>query len=274
MVELLVASGAISSFDISSEELEVHKVILLYSFKGIFYVSITGVGTIPECFTVYNANDLSLVKEDGLIGEIREYIDELSGLEFSVPKREADFEKGPQREELDTVTQIQSSDSWDDYKPASLKYFVGRKRQKDKIFGFLNAARSNELPKRVFYIDGKSGWGKSSLMSDLRERCRNKHYKNKYLSVVIDSRSANSNNFLPLCYELLINKAVEAGFIPKNSFLSRFLLHTISLAMIFRKTSYLGLKKNRKYWFWYSISSRIFLEKKVYLKVFISFCWM
>ncbi|WP_045825911.1 restriction endonuclease [Teredinibacter turnerae] len=216
VIELLVASGTISSFDNSSEELEVHKVILLYSFKGIFYVSITGGGTIPEYFTVYHANDLSLIKEDDLISEIRAYIDELSGLENFIPEIEGSFEKEPQREELDTVTQIQSSDSWDDYKPASLKYFVGRKRQKDKIFGFLNAARSNELSKRVFYIDGKSGWGKSSLMSDLRERCRNRHYKNKFLSVVIDSRSANSNNFLPLCYELLINKAVETGFIPKK----------------------------------------------------------
>lgn len=216
VIDLLVASGAISSFDISSENLEVHKVILLYSFKGIFYISIIGNGTIPEYFTVYSAKDLCLINKDDLIHEISEYVDELSGLERFFPETESNLEKEQKREELDTVTQIQSSDSWDDYKPASLKYFVGRKRQKDKIFGFLNEARSNEIPKRVFYIDGKSGWGKSSLMSDLRERCRNRHYKNKYLSVVIDSRSANSNNFLPLCYELLIKKAVDSDFIPKE----------------------------------------------------------
>lgn len=216
VIDLLVASGSISRFDTSSEDLEVHKVILLYSFKGIFYISITGNGTIPEYFTVYNAKDLCLIKNDELVHEIREYVDELSGLERFFPETEGNLEKEQKSEELDTVTQIQSSDSWDDYKPASLKYFVGRKRQKDKIFGFLNEARSNEIPKRVFYIDGRSGWGKSSLMSDLRERCRNRHYKNKYLSVVIDSRSANSNNFLPLCYELLISKAVESDFIPKE----------------------------------------------------------
>jgi len=216
VIELLVASNSITDFSNHSIDLEVSKVILLYSYKGVFYIPIMGGGTIPTHFCVYDAKNLALVSDSEQISDIKEYIDELRDLDlYEIESRDPKvlMDKAI---EIESVTEIQSSDSWDDYKPASLKYFVGRKRQKDKLFGFLNDTRSASVEKRVFYIDGKSGWGKSSLMSDLRERCRNKHYKNKYLSVVIDSRSANSNNFLPLAYEVLIQKAVKEKFIPEK----------------------------------------------------------
>ncbi|MEZ5587003.1 MAG: AAA-associated domain-containing protein [Sedimenticolaceae bacterium] len=216
VIELLVASKSISEYSSRLQGEEGFKVILLYSYFGVYYITIIGRGTIPESFCVNDAKDMSALNDETIVSKIKDYIDELNDLGI--------YEKGPEGDkpeyrghaEIDTVTEIQSSDSWDDYKPASLKYFVGRKRQKDKIFAFLSEARSSSIEKRVFYIDGKSGWGKSSLMSDLRERCRNKHYKNKYFSVVIDSRSANSNNFVALAYELLIKKSVRSSFIPEK----------------------------------------------------------
>jgi hypothetical protein len=219
VIELLVASGSVADFVLNEKTLNVSKVILLYSYKGIYWVPILSSGTVPTHFSVLYGNDLSALEDDDLILEIQDYIDEIQSLEvykLSHPSNEKNEVASRYLEipEMETVTEIQSSDSWDDYKPASLKYFVGRKRQKDKIFGFLNDVKNSGIDKRVFYIDGKSGWGKSSLMSDLRERCRNQHYRKKYLSSVIDSRSANSNNFLPLAYELLIKKAVKEKFIP------------------------------------------------------------
>jgi hypothetical protein len=215
VIELLVASTSVIEFTFEQKTLEVTKVILLYSYKGIYYIPILSSGTLPTHFSILDGKDLSSIEDPEKIKEIQEYIEELSSLEFyqdNISNSLSELEVP----EMETVTEIQSSDSWDDYKPAALKYFVGRKRQKDKIFGFINDVRNNSIEKRAFYIDGKSGWGKSSLMSDLRERCRNKHYKNKYLSSVIDSRSANSNNFLPLAYELLIKKAVKEKFIPNK----------------------------------------------------------
>ena len=215
VIELLVASKSIIEFSFEQKSLEVSKVILLYSYKGIYYIPILSAGTIPTHFTILDGKNLSGIEDPERIKEIQDYIEELNSLEFHQDNISV---QAPEIEvpEMETITEIQSSDSWDDYKPAALKYFVGRKRQKDKIFGFINDVRNNSNDKRVFYIDGKSGWGKSSLMSDLRERCRNKHYRNKYLSTVIDSRSANSNNFLPLAYELLINKAAQEKFIPNK----------------------------------------------------------
>jgi hypothetical protein len=215
VIELLVASKSVIEFSFEQKSLEVFKVILLYSYKGIYYIPILSTGTIPTHFTILDGKDLSSIEDKERINEIQDYIEELNSLEFYQNKASV-IVNNVEVQDMETVTEIQSSDSWDDYKPAALKYFVGRKRQKDKIFGFINDVRNNTNDKRVFYIDGKSGWGKSSLMSDLRERCRNKHYRKKFLSSVIDSRSANSNNFLPLAYELLINKAVKEKFIPNK----------------------------------------------------------
>lgn len=216
VIELLVASKLISEYSSDLQGEVVFKVILLYSYFGIYYITIIGRGTIPESFSVNDAKDMSELNDEAIVTKIKNYIDELNDLDIYEKGSEINEREHHVHAEIDTVTEIQSSDSWDDYKPASLKYFVGRKRQKDKIFAFLNETRSSIIEKRVFYIDGKSGWGKSSLMSDLRERCRNRHYKNKYLSIVIDSRSANSNNFVALAYELLIKKSVRSGFIPEK----------------------------------------------------------
>jgi hypothetical protein len=215
VIELLVASKSVIEFSFEQKSLVVSKVILLYSYKGIYYIPILSAGTIPTHFTVLDGRSLSGIEDPERIKEIQDYIEELSSLEFH---QENNSIKASELEvpEMETVTEIQSSDSWDDYKPAALKHFVGRKRQKEKIFGFINDVRNNSNDKRVFYIDSKSGWGKSSLMSDLRERCRNRHYRNRYLSSVIDSRSANSNNFLPLAYDLLVKKAVQEKFIPNR----------------------------------------------------------
>ena len=109
-------------------------------------------------------------------------------------------------EELETVVEIQESETWDDYKPASSKFFVGREEYKTKIFSFLEDVRNKKTNQRIFYLDGKSGWGKSSLLTDLRGKFRNKHYKNQYFSYVVDSRSANSQNFIALAFTNMLKK--------------------------------------------------------------------
>ncbi len=117
---------------------------------------------------------------------------------------------------METVVEIQESETWDDYKPASSKFFVGRDEYKTKIFTFLEDVRNKKTNQRVFYLDGKSGWGKSSLLTDLRGKFRNKHYKNQYFSYVVDSRSANSQNFIALAFTNMLEKAASSKFIDKE----------------------------------------------------------
>ncbi|WP_319561038.1 hypothetical protein [Marispirochaeta sp.] len=96
-------------------------------------------------------------------------------------------------------------------------FFVGRKTIEDEILDFFNNVLSNKTDKRVFYLDGKSGWGKSSFLNEIKGRTRNKHYKNKYFAYVVDSRSANSQNFIALAFSKMIEKAAKSNFI-KESF--------------------------------------------------------
>ena len=211
VIDLLIVSNSINNFNSQVANFEVNKLILLYSHFGVFYISILSTSTVPSHFSVFDAKSLKCEEDNLLIKKISSYIEELSTLQYMTTRETSSLQDPDQ---LETVAEIQESDSWDDYKPASTKYFVGRKSQKDKLFGFLNDVHENTTTKRVFYIDGKSGWGKSSLMNDLRGRCRNKHYKNKYFSLVVDSRSANSHDFLPLSYKKLIEKATNENFIP------------------------------------------------------------
>ena len=86
----------------------------------------------------------------------------------------------------------------------------------DKITNLLKDIQEKKIPNRVFYIDGKSGWGKSSLLVALRGTYRNKYYKNKYFAYVVDSRSANSQSFISLAFTKMLEKASKQDFIPSN----------------------------------------------------------
>ncbi len=68
--------------------------------------------------------------------------------------------------------------------------------------------------RRVFFVEGKSGWGKSSLIAQLRVRLRNKRYKNQVFLLAVDSRSANTPDFVSLAFAKLAKESVAAGFIP------------------------------------------------------------
>ncbi|MFZ5950860.1 MAG: AAA-associated domain-containing protein [Candidatus Rifleibacteriota bacterium] len=250
VMELLVASSTISNYDYEFTGLDINKLILLYSHLGVFYIPIMSSGTIPESFSILDAKCNSIIKEASVIDSIKNYIEELRPLGYKddpCKRTNIEDQRDQTKKEIETIAEIQSSASWDDYKPASLKYFVGRKRQKDFLFGVLDEIRKGNSNKRVFYIDGKSGWGKSSLINDLKERCRNMHYKNKYFCLAVDSRSANSHNFIPLAFKMILKKAVEDKFIP-SQFLSVKIPSTFDIladpnTMLLQE----WLKKNSRY---------------------------
>jgi len=217
VIELLEASGQIKPFIKAFAKYRISKIILLYSYFGTFYVVLFSNSTIPSHFGVFIADDLSFQNNSELISKIRECVREVQSLDY----KESDYEgvpaqKADQRSEIEieTVAEIQSSDSWYDYKPASKRYFVGRKEIQDRIFAWFDAVQENATEKRVFYLDGKSGWGKSSLLNSIKARTGNHHNKHKLHSLIIDSRSANSQNFIALAFSMLIKNATESGFLP------------------------------------------------------------
>jgi len=120
---------------------------------------------------------------------------------------------------IETISEVQESENWFDYLPASSvnKHFVGRDTIRTQILEYLQRNTINQIKKRIFYLNGKSGWGKSSLLLEIKGRCRNKYYKNKFFTLAIDTRSALSDNFVALSFEKLIKEAIKEKFINETS---------------------------------------------------------
>lgn len=217
IIELLEASNEIKNFNYIFENFHFTKLILLYSYFGIYYIPLYSDTTQPKYFSIFNAKTMEELSDEKTLEHIKKEVKDIEQLTFKMTNIKS--EKPAQldiKEEMETVVEIQESEVWDDYKPASSKFFVGRDEYKKKIFTFLEDVKNKKTKQRVFYLDGKSGWGKSSLLTDLRGRFRNKHYKNKYFSYVVDSRSANSQNFIALSFSNMLSKAAENKFIDKK----------------------------------------------------------
>jgi Novel STAND NTPase 1 len=211
-IELLVASTQIQAIDFKDEIYSVTKTILFYSYFGNFYITILSNSTLPTHFTVCDAKTLENINSE-LLERVIDEVDEIKSLipYFSTPIP-SKYETEPI---LETIAEIQESDSWYDYKPAASRFFVGRKKIEDELLSFFNNVLKNDTDKRIFYLDGKSGWGKSSFLNEIKGRTRNKHHKNKYFAYVVDSRSANSQNFIALAFSKMLEKAASLNFIEK-----------------------------------------------------------
>ncbi|CDS91377.1 conserved hypothetical protein [Sphingobacterium sp. PM2-P1-29] len=101
---------------------------------------------------------------------------------------------------------------------SSRNHFVGRDEIRRDVFSFFKEIEDTKTDKRIFYLNGKSGWGKSSFVLEIKGRCQNKHYRNRFFTVAIDTRSANSDNFVALSFNKIIKEAYEQNFIEKSIF--------------------------------------------------------
>lgn len=214
IIDLLVDSKEIHEFSLNIENFKIFKTILLYSYLGVYYIALLSNSTIPEYFTICRADNLEPVKDKNTIDSIQKIVKDIQNKSFIENQSTLVVKKNHETKvNIDIVAEIQESESWNDLKPASTKYFVGRKIIKDQIFDLFEKMLKNQTKNRIFYIEGKSGWGKSSLLTELRGRCRNKHYKNKYFLFPVDSRSADSSNFVALTFKKLLEEAVSEGFL-------------------------------------------------------------
>lgn len=217
IIELLEASNEIKNFNYKFENFHFTKLVLLYSYFGIYYISLYSDTTQPKYFSIFNAKTMEEVSDNKTLENIKKEVKDIEQLTFKMANKKSEEPANlDTKEEIETVVEIQESEVWDDYKPASSKFFVGRDEYKKKIFTFLEDVKNKKTKQRVFYLDGKSGWGKSSLLTDLRGRFRNKHYKNMYYSYVVDSRSANSQNFIALSFSNMLSRAAENKFIDQK----------------------------------------------------------
>jgi len=214
--ELLESAKIITPLDLSKIKHTITKTILSYTYFGTFYILLLMENTIPTQFCVYNAKKASLIQDNDKIEKLKNAIPEIRDLNF-LPIPSA-VKETTEEEFSETVGEVQESENWYDYLPASTKHFIGRNDVRTNLFDFLNQVISKKTSRRVFYIDGKSGWGKSSLITDLRGRSRNKRYRKRYFVFAVDARSVSSSNFVALAFNKLIENATEAGFLKATLF--------------------------------------------------------
>jgi hypothetical protein len=210
--ELLESAKMITPLDNIKIKQTITKAILSHTYFGTFYILILIKDIMPTQFCVYNAENAFTIQDNEIIEQLKNNIPEIKDLHFlSVPT--AVKETKAEEESNETVAEVQESEHWHDYLPASTKHFVGRKDLRTNLFDFLSKVGSGIASRRVFYIDGKSGWGKSSLITDLRGRSKNKHYRKRYFVFAVDARSATTSNFVAQAFNKLIESAINSGFL-------------------------------------------------------------
>lgn len=202
---------------------KISKKILAVTYFGDYLIYlINESNALPTKYLIVNAQHNNKNVDSGDIDKLKDKISELTNLTLisitSIDKPIPTHNKSDLS--IETISEVQESENWYDYLPASANknHFVGRDEIRTKILGYLKDIRDGNSSKRIFYLNGKSGWGKSSLVLEIKERCQNKHYKKKFYALAIDTRSAISDNFVALSFKKLIGAAIDNGFLEKDIF--------------------------------------------------------
>lgn len=200
----------------------ISKKVLAVTWMGDYFIYlINESNALPTKYIVVDAKQNNRNVTDDVIELLKASINEISNLERIT--NYATYRQQPTEKtevQIESISEVQESENWFDYLPASSEknHFVGRDEIRGNILSYFKHIRDSKTFKRIFYLNGKSGWGKSSLVLELKGRCGNKHYKRKFYAIAIDTRSATSDNFVALSFKKLINKAIEDRFIKKDMF--------------------------------------------------------
>jgi Holliday junction resolvase-like predicted endonuclease len=114
---------------------------------------------------------------------------------------------------VNVVTSVPSADKFDDYRPARPEEFVGRNDLIKEVLGLLQQIRSNNTQSRVVAISGLSGFGKSSIVLNIANKCRNSSLANSIYICPIDTRSAISPLFIVEAIKFAFQRASADKFL-------------------------------------------------------------
>lgn len=200
----------------------ISKRILAVTYFGDYLIYlINESNALPTKFIVVNAQQNDKTVDSENIDRLKSKISELTNLTLlSITTDKSVATQYRSELVVETISEVQESENWYDYLPASANknHFVGRDEIRTKILSYFKEIRDGESTKRIFYLNGKSGWGKSSLLLEIKDRCQNRHYKNKFYALAIDTRSAISDNFVALSFKKLIGAAIDDGFLERKIF--------------------------------------------------------
>lgn len=184
---------------------------LLLSPFGRYWTVYTIRSGVPHGVLFFESVDGSHISNSGTLENIAKLDSVFSDYEMHSGKdtntRTDNFDQLPT-----SVVEVQTGESLYDYRPARPEDFVGRTKAQKDILGFFESVRTNETTTRIIAITGNSGLGKSSLIAKIRDRTRNKRYKNKYFSFAVDMRGARSPLYVTTALLQCLKAAQSKGF--------------------------------------------------------------
>ncbi|MFC1502499.1 restriction endonuclease [bacterium] len=190
------------------------KRILLYTPNDKYWVTLLTRGGSPSHYYVISASN----EDNCLPGDFdavqRVLGDELIGLNrFEVRSHGPVFtDEG----ESDIVAEIQEADAWTDLRPVGARFFLGRTQLSAALYKFIKEPLTSHSSKRIFFVEGKSGWGKSSLLAHLRARSKYQRNRKTYYLTAVDSRSAESAAFVGMALNKLVRNSARDNFLPEK----------------------------------------------------------
>ncbi|WP_064196773.1 MULTISPECIES: restriction endonuclease [Emticicia] len=201
----------------------ISKKILAVTYFGDYLIYlINESNALPTKYIVVNAKHNDKIVDSLDIDKLKDKISELTSLTLIsiISNDKSPHSQNKSELIIEAISEVQESENWYDYLPASANknHFVGRDEIRTRILSYFKEIRNGESRKRIFYLNGKSGWGKSSLVLEIKDRCQNKHYKNNFYAIAIDTRSAISDNFVALSLQKLITSAIDDNFLERNIF--------------------------------------------------------
>lgn len=186
---------------------------LLLTDLGRYWADLAPEGGVPTNVTVYDAQTGNMVNDAKLIQRLRSTDTSLRGFHWAVPSPGGIISTQAPDLVLETVVDVPIGDTWADYRPARPQDFVGRQDLQNYMRDFLRAVLNRSTSTRLFSIRAPSGWGKSSLIAKLRDRCGNKANRKKFYTTAVDMRAAKSPNYVSAALLRSFSSAVQSGFI-------------------------------------------------------------
>ena len=185
---------------------------LLVSQFGRFWAVYTLQGGAPYGVLIYNAKNGRHIRDKTTISNLAQLETSLADYDLSAGLDESDGQSTALEPAVPSVVEVQIGDSWDDYRPARPQDFVGRDATQKEILAFFGNAKDKTSDTRIFAITGNSGLGKSSLIAKVRDRSRNKFYKNRFFTFAVDVRGAKTPSYISASLMKCLTAAQKAGF--------------------------------------------------------------
>ncbi len=185
---------------------------LLISKFGRYWGVYTLEGGAPSGVLLFNAKTGKMIKDTSTIKNLETLDSDFTDYDISIGIEEDNFHETNSPSSVVSVVEVQIGDSWDDYRPARPEDFIGRDITQKAILKFLTNCIDRNSDTRIFAITGNSGLGKSSLIAKVRDRSRNKFYKNRTFTFAIDMRGAKSPSYISASLLKSLYLAQENGF--------------------------------------------------------------